>query len=91
MGRPSKKEIEKRKEAKHKKILGYLIESIVGGVIFTLLLYIMLGDDTTINIIEYIQENNLAIRLMFAAFPISTIVIFGVDVAKGILNGDLDK
>ena len=91
MGRPSKKEIEKRKEAKHKKILGYLVESIVGGMIFTLLLYIILGDDTTINIIEYIQDNNLAIRLMFATFPIATLIMFGADVAKGFLNGDLDK
>ena len=91
MGRPSKKEIEKRQEAKHRKILGYLVESIIGGIIFTLLLYIILGDDTTISIIEYIQENNLAIKLMFATFPIATIVLFGADVAKGILNGELDK
>ena len=91
MGRPSKKEIEKRKEAKQRKILGYLVESIIGGIIFTLILYIALGDDTTIGIIEYIQENNLAIRLMFATFPIATLVLFGADVAKGFINGDLDK
>ena len=91
MGRLSKKEIEKRKEAKQRKILGYLIESIIGGVIFTLLLYIVLCDDTTISIIEYIQDNYLAIKLMLATFPIATIILFGADVAKGVLNGDLDK
>lgn len=91
MGRLSKKEIEARKQVKKKKVLGYLVEALIGGVIFTLLAYIILGDDTTVEIVEYIQSNNLAIKLMFVTFPIATIILFAVNLIKGTLNGDLDN
>ena len=91
MGRLSKKAIEEKKKARRKHVLTLALQSMAGAIIFSLLIYIIIGDPDLVNIIEFVQEKALEFKVALIALPISYIIIFICNLGRSFMLGELDK
>ena len=91
MGRLSKKAIQEKKAARNKYIIALALQSLVGAVIFALILFIIIGETHMLSILEFIQENHLEFKIILIALPIAFLITFGCNIARSYMLGEFDK
>ncbi len=91
MGRLSKKAIQEKKEAKIRYIMSLAIQSLVGAVIFSLLLFIIIGAPSLLDIIEYVQGNHIEFKVTLIALPLAFLFTFACNIVRSYTLGEFNK
>ena len=92
MGRLSKKAIQEKKEAKIRYIISLAIQSLVGAVIFSLLLFIIIGAPSLLDINEYVQGNHMEFKVtLMMALPLSFLFTFACNIVRSYTLGEFNK
>lgn len=91
MGRLSKKAIQEKKTARNKYLISLALQSLVGAVIFALILFIIIGETHMLSILEFIQEKHLEFKITLIALPIAFLITFGCNIARSYMLGEFDK
>lgn len=91
MGRLSKKALQEKKEARNKYLITLALEALAGAVIFSLLLFIIIGETHLLEILEFIQDRHLEIKISLISLPIAFVITFGCNIARSFMLGEFDK
>lgn len=91
MGRLSRKAKEKQKKELLKKVATLLMESLIGTIIAGLLLYIVIGDPSTLELIKEIQENKETLSIILIATPCLFVLISAINIGNAYIKGELTK